>query len=148
MNQVEPETLSYRHCAERMGRSVRQVQRLVKAGRLKATGEGQKRRIALGSIEELLAEEREKYSVTLTDMSSTMSPVPGYGEVVQRLIKSLPPLNAPRSVSRRLGISLSEVEALLRTGDMPCIRLGSSVFVPRKFLVDLLARADGFGGLR
>lgn len=144
MMSTEPTTTT-RGAAEALGIGDRQVRRLIKAKRLDVTGSGQGRRITWESIERY-REEVRKADIS-PDMSLRMSASSVQDRTMEKLIRTIPPLSQPRSAARRLGIATAVLEDLLRTGQAPSIVIGAERFVPRHWLVDVLAQANGFGAM-
>ena len=131
-----------RRAADSLGCSERHVRRLIHENRLATTGKGQARRITWASIEEY----RGKRNV---DIYQDMS-LRGNGDlaqdqiIMQKLIQSLPALSRPRSAARRLGVAPAEFNKLLDAGHVPCVHIGPSRFVGRRWLAETLAKANGF----
>src|SRR4051812_20638868 len=126
-------TATASRAADLLAISDRQVGRLVAAGRLKSVGKDEDRRILVSSIEQYQAERRNQPDIQ-PDMSFSTSVDSEQDRLMQKLIRTLPPLSAPARAARRLGISAGELEGLLNAGHVPVIAIGPN----RSF------RADGW----
>jgi excisionase family DNA binding protein len=73
----------------------------------------------------------EVYVITLNSITPTTLESAGVTE--ERFLK-------PAEVFRRLGIHPNTGYAWLRSGTLPCIRVGRVIRVPEKALADLVAR--------
>jgi excisionase family DNA binding protein len=133
-------TITAPEAAARLGHSLRHVRRLVRNGVLKTEGTGNRRRITMESVRRFA--ERKKWDIS-SDMSLLAGGNFGHDQIVQRMIRALPPLSEPRAAAKKLGVPPGEFEQLITEGSIPVIRIGARAFVPRVWLGRLLASADG-----
>jgi excisionase family DNA binding protein len=134
------DTFTTLQAALKLGFTQRHVKRLVKKRELRTTGKGNRRRITGASIERYAA--KKKWDQR-GDLSLCKAEDPGKNKNVAAMIRALPPLSAPRSAARRLGIPEGDLQKLVRTGDVPVITIGRRQFIPRGWLSQVLLAADG-----
>ncbi len=49
----------------------------------------------------------------------------------------------PSEFARQLGVSLATVQAWIRSGVLPCVRLGKALYIPKDALRLMLLRQEG-----
>jgi excisionase family DNA binding protein len=131
-----------RGAATALGCSERQIRRLLSSGKLKAEGSGNERRITAASIDAYRAQRR--FSDLSADMSSPSEADLGYRRAVQKLTKSLPALSQIGATARRLGIPEPLLRREIESRAVPSVAIGEHLMVPRFWLVEKLAQAQGF----
>ena len=137
---IDLQALPYRAAAERIGRSRRSIERLVRSGVLKTTGTGQHKRVTVESLNEY---RRQTNHDKTADNSLSMSAVSKYQRTVKRILKDVRPLTSTRDAADRLGIPVAEIEAMVASNSIPSIPIGPRRYIPAFWLVATLAQATG-----
>jgi len=143
MDNVSVSSVRYRSAAERIGRSQRTVERLVRDQILKTVGSGQARRVTVESIEKYLKTHGQTFRDKTGDIRCTVSAVLDYQERVRKRIRKVQPLNSPSEAAALLGRPSDEIEKLVADGNIPSLEIGPVRFVTQSWLVKTLARAGG-----
>jgi hypothetical protein len=134
--------LTTRRAAERANCSERWIRKLVKKALVEARGKGNGRRVSLASLEKYLATHRRFPELTPEQFLPTDAES-GYGRIMSELMRKLPPLSQTRSAARKLGIPESLLERQIESGAVPSVAIGEHLMVPRFWLVEKLAQAQG-----
>jgi hypothetical protein len=115
---------------------------MVKDGRLLTDGTGQARQIIRESAKALLRT-RESFRDKTGDNRLPVSPVLRYQRIVAQKLKSLPALSSPAATAEQLGLSLPEVQGLIKSGAIPTVKIGPREYVGAFWLASRLSEAYG-----
>ena len=137
--------MNQQQAAEALNLSKRQIQRLVKSGRLRMQPGGG---IDKDSVDSYRANKKKSdisQNVVLECRTDS-----GYQVIVKQLLRTIPALSDAAQTAKRLGVPITKIEALMNSKAIPTVTLGSQRYVPARFLIPLVAEAYGIpaGGSR